>query len=112
MKLRTYQSDAVRALRLGHRAGHRRQVLGLPTGSGKTVIVSEIIRGATSKGVKALFIVDRITLVNQARSHLEQIGLQVGVMQGSNTDWSSDDDVIVASIQTINVRKPPPLDSL
>ncbi len=110
MKLRAYQEDAVRALRLGYRASHKRQVLGLPTGSGKTVIVSHMIKQAASKGVKALFIVDRIALVNQGRAHLERVGLKVGVMQGNNTDWSSDDDVVVASIQTINARKPPPAD--
>jgi superfamily II DNA or RNA helicase len=87
MQLRDYQERVIHELRDGFRAGHRRQILALATGSGKTVVAAHLIRNAAAKGHKSLFVVDRIELVDQAASHLHKIGLKVGIMQGENTAY-------------------------
>ncbi|EIC23283.1 DEAD/DEAH box helicase family protein [Thiorhodovibrio frisius] len=106
--LHTFQKDILNELRQGHAKGHRRQLCGLATGGGKTVVASHAIHSAAQKGRTSLFIVDRIELVGQAARTLTEIGLQVGVLQGDNTRLHPDDECIVASIQTIRAREAPP----
>ncbi len=106
--LRDYQQSAIDALRQGRADGHRCQILASPTGSGKTAMACHLIHGAVSKGKKALFIVNKIVLIDQSIRHLQMLGLNVGIMQGENTNVSMADEVVVASIQTIRSRKPPP----
>ncbi len=108
IELRDFQQDIVDELRRGLMAGHLRQMLAMPTGSGKTVVASHIIHRAARNGHRSMFIVDRIELVEQAARHLEAIGLRVGVMQGENTSRRPDDEVIVASVQTVRSRGAPP----
>ena len=47
---------------------------------------------------------DRIELVSQTAATLNNMGLQVGILQGDNTAMSPQDEVTVASIQTIRSR--------
>ena len=108
IQLHDFQQQAIDDLRRGLMSGHRCQLLGLATGGGKTVVASHMVRSAARNGHTSLFIVDRIELVGQAARHLTDIGLRVGVMQGDNTWLHPDDEVIVASIQTIRSRGAPP----
>ena len=107
MKLRTYQQKMIDDLRDGYRQGHKRQIVALPTGSGKTHIAGEIIHRANRLGHKSSFIVERVQLARQAAEHFAVIGLKVGILQGENTCLHPDDEVVVASIQTIRSRKAP-----
>ncbi len=107
MILRPYQEQAIADLKQGALAGHIRQMLSMPTGSGKTVTGAEICRRAHAKGKRTLWIVDRIELVAQAVATLHRFGLQVGVLQAANTDIQPTDDVVVGSIQTIAARHAP-----
>ncbi|MCU7805919.1 MAG: DEAD/DEAH box helicase [Candidatus Thiodiazotropha sp. (ex Lucinoma borealis)] len=102
--LRPFQETVIDELRTGFIQGHKRQLLALATGAGKTVVASHLIHRAAEKDCKSLFIVDRIELVDQAVRHLSDIGLQVGVYQGDNTQVQASDEVVVASIQTIRSR--------
>lgn len=106
MKLRDYQENAIEMLRNSLRTGHRMPILQLPTGAGKTATAGEIVTSATGKGKKVAFIVDRITLVDQASAHFDAIGLEHGIIQGDNprTDYSKDFQII--SAQTLARRKP------
>lgn len=102
-----HQTKVIGELREGLRQGHKRQVLGLATGGGKTVVAAHIAKSAVERGKRVLFIVDRIELVGQAVRTFDRIGLRCGILQGDNTDYSRDDDIIVASIQTIRARSAP-----
>ena len=102
-----HQQTCITDLREGFRQGHKRQVLGLATGGGKTVVASHIAKGAVGKGKRVLFIVDRIELVGQAADTFHAMGLRVGILQGEFTNYSPADDIIVASIQTIAKRRAP-----
>ncbi len=104
LELYHFQAEMIDQLRSGLRAGHKRQILAAATGAGKTVVASAMIHAAAAKGNRALFVVDRIELVGQAARHLTGMGLRVGILQGENTCLSPDDEVVVASIQTIRSR--------
>ena len=106
MKLRPYQERVIQELRQGLLEGHTRQILALATGAGKTVVAAHIVRSAVEKRHRCLFVVERIVLVDQAMKHLEAVGLKVGILQGENTNYTPDDEVIVASVQTLARRRP------
>jgi superfamily II DNA or RNA helicase len=102
-----HQGQVIEDLRDGARRGHKRQVLGLATGGGKTVVASHIAKAAAEKERRALFIVDRIELVGQAVNTFAAVGLTVGILRGEDTCFTEQDDIIVASIQTIAARRAP-----
>jgi len=103
LQLRPYQLAAVEGLRNALRHNYRRIILSSPTGSGKTEMGFEIIRGAQAKGRKVAFIANRIELVKQTCRRLDKAGFAYGVIQGGNTKspWSS---ILVCSIQTLHRR--------
>jgi len=105
--LRPYQTDGINKLREGFRNGHRCQIFQLATGGGKSICAATLIKSAYEKGRKPVFIVDRISLVDQSVAHLEAVGLTVGVIQGDHYQWNPRADVQVASIQTIARRNMP-----
>ena len=53
-----HQTEALEALRNEFRSGKRRVVLCAPTGSGKTVVAAEMIRGALAQGGRVVFVAD------------------------------------------------------
>lgn len=90
--LRDYQQQAVDEF-LDKKIG----VLQIATGSGKTEIATEIIR---KTGVRTLFIVDKIELMNQTIERLKaSLGIEIGQIGQSKNIKK---DVTVATIQTLN----------
>ena len=104
MILRPYQHQAINNIAQAFNEGHKRVLLMLATGAGKTATAAELIRQMFDAGGQSLFVVSSIELVGQSVRHLEHLGLRVGVLQGESTDWSPNDDCIVATIQTIKAR--------
>lgn len=108
--LRPYQVEAVEALRGKIRAGARRLVLVSPTGSGKTLMASEIIRAAAARGSRSLFMAHRKELIDQSVDKLDAFGVKAGVIMADDPrrdDWLTTQ---VASVQTLVRRldrKPP-----
>ena len=76
MQLRPYQIDGINKLRTELKKGHKSVVLVSPTGSGKTVVSSEIMRSAVSRGSNILFLAHRIELIAQTCDKLSSFGLQ------------------------------------
>lgn len=111
MTLRDYQIDAIDATRAAMRAGARRVCLTLPTGSGKTCLVAEIIRRAAAEhGKRALVLAHRTELVEQAASALLRHGLDVGAWAANaRVAVKPSAPVQVASVQTLIARgvRPP-----
>lgn len=107
IQLRGYQADAIEGLRSGIRAGKRRQILCAGTGAGKTVMAAHLLREADRKGSYALFLVDRVALVNQTSETFHQYGIPHGVVQGINEQWSPYENVQVCSVQTLARRRLP-----
>ena len=82
--LRQYQVDSINDLRKAILRGHKRIVLQLATGGGKTTIASEMIRKANLKGKKCLFLADRIELVEQTSKRLDYEGIDHGIIMADN----------------------------
>src|SRR6476646_2745960 len=97
MELRPYQYGVIAALNANQA---RRKLLVAPTGSGKTLIAAELIRTATAKGKRILFLAHRRELIFQARDKLAEFGIEAGViLAGEQPDEEA--LVQVASIQTL-----------
>jgi ATP-dependent helicase IRC3 len=99
LPLRDYQIEAVEAVQAAAERGVRRPLVALPTGTGKTVVFSELIR---RRGGRALVIAHRDELITQACDKLRMVDadLRVGVVQGERDEH--DAAVVVASIQTLS----------
>ena len=102
-KLHHFQSEALDMLRDGLRAGHKRQILCMPTGSGKTVVSTSVVKSSKEKNNRAVFIVDRVALVEQTSREFHSAGIHHGIVQGQNTVRESS-PIQVASAQTIERR--------
>lgn len=109
VQLRDYQSRAIEAVRHEYRQGRRRIVLCLPTGAGKTVCASAMIRHGLDRGHTALFMVHRRELVRQAVDRLACWGIEAGVV--ASGERATPSPVQVASIQTLSawLRRNKPL---
>jgi DNA repair protein RadD len=82
----------------------RRLVLVAPTGAGKTIMFSDMIRRAVANGRRALVLAHRRELVDQAVDKLRAIDVDAGViLAGEREDRSR--AVQVASIQTLGARR-------
>ncbi|MEQ3625958.1 MAG: DEAD/DEAH box helicase family protein [Celeribacter sp.] len=107
INLRPYQADAIENLRAGIRGGKRRLLLCAGTGAGKTLTAAHLLHEAARKGSYALFIVDRVALVDQTSSVFDEYGIQHGIVQGVNERWMPNENVQVCSAQTLAKRSLP-----
>jgi superfamily II DNA or RNA helicase len=99
--LRSYQELAITQLR-GALSQHPKALLVMPTGSGKTVVFSEICRLANDKGRSVLILVHRRELVKQASDKLVNAGVEHGIIAAGFKP--SAHSVQVASVQTLAKR--------
>lgn len=104
MELYDYQSRAVEALRDNIRSGIKRQILCAPTGSGKTVIATHMIGEAARRGSRAIFVCDRIALIDQTSGTFDGEGIRHGVIQGDHWRYRPHHEIQVASAQTLARR--------
>ena len=108
--LRQYQVDSINDLRKAILKGHKRIVLQLATGGGKTTIASEMIRKANEKGKKCLFLADRIELVEQTSRRLDYEGIEHGIIMGNHERYKPHSINQVCSPQTLARRATPAAD--
>ena len=97
MELRPYQLECLEAIQSKAKEGLSRQMVVLPTGAGKTVIFSELIK---RKSLKTLVIAHRIELLEQAKDKLLSVApdMDVGIFSGDKK--CHDKQVTIASIQS------------
>ena len=98
--LRPYQEEAVEGLRDSMRQKHRAILLTLPTGGGKTLVATDVIKSAVGKYRRVLFIAHRRELIQQASQKLTEAGIRHGLIL-SQTETSPLERVQVGSVQTI-----------
>lgn len=110
IELRPYQLDAVEALREGLRNGYKNQILCAPTGSGKTVIGAHLINECRKKGNRAIFVCDRINLIDQTSVRFDEFGIDHGIIQANHWRTRLYEPVQVASAQTLARRQWPDAD--
>jgi superfamily II DNA or RNA helicase len=100
-QLRPYQEQAVAGI-FEKLAAHRSTLLVLPTGTGKTVVFSEVARRWTERNGKVLVLAHREELIYQAREKLEAAGLSPGIEMGDQRSGGLlVPRVVVATVQTM-----------
>lgn len=104
MDLRPYQIAAVSGARDRIREGSKRVLIVMPTGGGKTVVASEIIRSACERGSRTLFLAHRRELILQTCDKLNRFGVSHGVIMAGIRP-APQRPVQVASVQTL-ARRP------
>lgn len=103
--LRDHQRSAIDLLSSSYLAGHRRTVLELATGAGKTRIAAEIVNRALAKGKRVCFTVPAISLIDQTVAAFESEGIDfLGVIQANHPRTHYGAPVQIASVQTLARR--------
>ena len=111
MQLRDYQKQVIKEIYRWYRWGHKSVMLVSPTGSGKTLTASHIIKDALGKNCRVLFIVHREPLIDQTANTLINYGVsanQIGYIKAGYPQAQGDELVILGSIQTLARRDYPP----
>ena len=104
VSLRPYQQQALDAILAAYRRGVRKQLVVMPTGTGKTVLFSALPKALFDRGpYKTLILAHRDELVTQAREKflLSNPTLRVGIEKG-DAQAHPCDDVVCASVQTLS----------
>lgn len=105
-KLRPYQHQGIKEIFLEWRKGTKSILFQMPTGTGKTVLFSEIVRIGHENNRRILIVVHRKELVEQIRNKLHSKNIETGIIiAGEQSDYSK--IIQVASIQTLTRRKHP-----
>jgi DNA repair protein RadD len=101
--LHQFQGDAVAEIERHIAEGRRRLLLVAPTGSGKTVIASELIRRCVAQYRRILFLAHRREIIDQTSAKLTANGVRHGIIM-SQVSPRPMEPVQVASIDTLLVR--------
>jgi superfamily II DNA or RNA helicase len=104
--LRDYQRDAVAAVEHAFQSGQRRTLITLPTGSGKTIVFSHVVRTITATDeARALVLVHTEELIDQAERAFRAVlpKIEIGIVRAQQDE--ADAQVIIATVQPLRSRK-------
>lgn len=101
---RPYQINAIQQARRSFAAGHRRILLVSPTGSGKTVVATQIVSGAIERERKVLVLAHRAEIIEQTSAKLDAIDVDHGIIQADHWRVRPWLPVQVASVPTLTRR--------
>lgn len=102
MSLRPYQNEAVEAIENEWKTGHKRTLLVLPTGCGKTIVFSKVVADTVEDGGRALILAHRGELLQQAADKLKNTtGIDSALDKAASHGAESFLPVTVGSIQTL-----------
>lgn len=107
MQLRPYQNEAVNAiLNEWQNEGHKRTLLVLPTGLGKTIVFTKVIEDCVTRGERVLILAHRGELLEQAADKLEKVtGLKCAIEKAEQSCLGSWFRVVVGSVQSLQIPK-------
>ena len=102
--LRDYQIDICSRVREALEK-HRSVMMQMPTGTGKTVVLAEMVKRLRMKdeGLRILIVAHRIELIEQTGEHLERYDIDYGVIAGGKK-VKEIKPVMIASIQTLSYK--------
>jgi hypothetical protein len=99
--LRAYQSEALKAVLDAYKAGKRRVIVSLPTGTGKTVVFAHFPRVLNMRK-RLLVLAHREELLLQARDEFRFIDPELKVeIEQAGTHASAHAKVVIASVPTL-----------
>lgn len=105
MALRPYQLNAVKAVHKEWDSGNKNTLVVMPTGTGKTIVFSQIVKDQVAKGEKVLILAHREELLKQAADKLKaSSGMESALEKAANTSIGSGLDVVVGSVQTLRQK--------
>jgi DNA repair protein RadD len=105
MILRPYQINVVDEIERLIATGIKRILVVAPTGSGKTVIISEIIKRASAGLRQSVFLAHRNELLTQAHGKLKLFGVDAGIIKsGRDKDQRPQSLTQICGIQTLHAR--------
>jgi ATP-dependent helicase IRC3 len=98
ISLRPYRQEALAAIADAESRGIRRQLVSLPTGTGKTVIFAHLLQ---QRSERALVLAHRDELIEQAASKILTVDpdARVGICKAERNELHR--EIIVASVQTL-----------
>lgn len=106
MELRPYQNEVKDAVLHNWEKGVKKQLVVLPTGTGKTIVFSKITEECISKGNRVLILAHRGELLDQAADKLEKAtGLKCAVEKAESTCIGSWYRAVVGSVQSLQREK-------
>lgn len=105
LTLRPHQAADLDQLRANIKAGIRRQILVAPTGYGKTCVAGAMIEAAVARGKYCHFWAHRQELIQQPSDLLTAIGVEHGIIRGSDSRRRPWAPVHVASVPTLIKRE-------
>lgn len=96
--LRPYQQEALAAIEEASARGVQRQCVAQPTGSGKTVVFSELVNRRPGR---ALVLAHRDELIRQAEEKIRMAGAaaNIGIVKAERDEHTA--PIVLASVQTI-----------
>jgi superfamily II DNA or RNA helicase len=103
MILRPYQVDFIANYECATEAGRKRIIGVAPTGAGKTIIASEIIRAAVAAHRRVLVLAHRREIIAQTSAKLHEHGIGHGIIQAGFSPRPLE-PVQLASVQTLHRR--------
>lgn len=102
MKLRPYQTQAKDAVLSEWDKGHRKTLLVLPTGTGKTVVFAKVVENRVNRGGRALILAHRGELLTQAADKIRAAaGIECALEKAESTSLGSMFPVTVGSVQSL-----------
>lgn len=104
LELRPYQQKTISALREGFKAGHRAQMLYMPTGSGKTESSISILLATKQAGNNCAMVLDRRILCEQTSQRLDKYGIEHGVLMAGHANYRPSERIQICSAQTLEAR--------
>tara|TARA_R110000772_G_scaffold120327_5_gene226544 strand:- start:15367 stop:16806 length:1440 start_codon:yes stop_codon:yes gene_type:complete len=107
IKLRPYQTNTTEAVKKSFASGHRNTILCAPTGSGKTVMFSDIILKAAKRSTRCLVLTDRLELFKQTLGSLVRVNISVQELNAKTRlkDFDPLAIVTLGMVETIKRRK-------
>ena len=75
LNLRQYQTNQINEVRRVFTQGHNSVIMQAPTGSGKTVMFSYIVKSAVERNSRCLILTDRVELLEQSGGTFEKVGI-------------------------------------
>ena len=103
LNLRTYQTQLIADIRAKFKQGHKRVIMQAPTGSGKTVIFSFMVKQSSERGLKCLILTDRVELLEQAGGTFDRVGIQYENITAETRSIPTS-RVLVAMVETVKRR--------
>ena len=102
MQLRPYQIQAKDAVLSEWSEGHRKTLLVLPTGTGKTVVFAKVVEDRVNNGGRALVMAHRGELLSQAADKImDASGMACALEKAESTSLGSNMPVTVGSVQSL-----------